>query len=636
MQRVSLLTKTKTLFSTIPLKAWLIGGGVFVALVYSFIFFVPKPVAFSYAEQTCVGQLVIAPGLQKSSSADFSLSFKDELRIGSVSLASTKVCFEPTASPKSGTKMVAMAPFDGLFARKHFSVDVPKAPSAKSSDIVGRTISTAEPLKITLTSPDIIHSYYLKVADKKADCTQGEEALTCEVAALALAHSSKYTVALHQRYKDTDMKLVEGAVETLRPLVLTASGVSEGQTIYDAPTSFSFTFDRPIDDSMITLQKIAGDQATDIPVTVTKEGSIATATFEKLARETQYRITVTQAIGDNGSSLEAPLVTNFTMSGGPKVTSASVGAHSVARNASIIVTFDQPIDPTTDIAKLARIEGVAGKVSKKSDTQLAFAIEGGDCTAFKLIVDKGIISASNGEPSKDGWTLNSRTICGTSWVIGSSVKGRAIVAYSFGSGANTILFTGGIHGSERSGYTTMQAWVEHLQAYGDIIPADKRVVIVPNTNPDGIAVGSRNNSNNVNLGRNFPTANWSASIQTTSGTLPQGGGTSPGSEPEAAALIKLTRQLKPRLAISYHAQGRLVGANKFADSVSIGDIYANTVGYKTMYYNAEAVMGYPMTGELEDWMGEEMNIPAILIELPSPSGNYLSTQMAALKKMLGV
>jgi hypothetical protein len=134
----------------------------------------------------------------------------------------------------------------------------------------------------------------------------------------------------------------------------------------------------------------------------------------------------------------------------------------------------------------------------------------------------------------------------------------------------------------------------------------------------------------------FPTANWSASIETTSGTLPTGGGTSPGSEPEAAALITLVRQLKPRLSISYHAQGRLVGANKFADSVSIGDIYSSTVGYKTMYYNAEAVMGYAMTGELEDWMGEEMNIPAILIELPAASGNYLNAQLPAIKKMFAI
>src|SRR5690606_23080087 len=102
------------------------------------------------------------------------------------------------------------------------------------------------------------------------------------------------------------------------------------------------------------------------------------------------------------------------------------------------------------------------------------------------------------------------------------------------------------------------------------------------------------------------------------------------------ALIKLTRQLRPRLEISFHAQGSLVGANKYRDSVRIGNIYAQTVGYRTMYYNAEEVMGYAMTGEYEDWMGEEMGIPAILIELPTHSGNYFWSQLPALTKMFNV
>ena len=100
--------------------------------------------------------------------------------------------------------------------------------------------------------------------------------------------------------------------------------------------------------------------------------------------------------------------------------------------------------------------------------------------------------------------------------------------------------------------------------------------------------------------------------------------------------MALTSQLHPRLEVSYHAQGSLVGANKYADSTTIGDIYASTVGYTTMYYDAEEVMGYPLTGEYEDWMGEQMTIPAILIELPSDYGNYLTSQLTAIKKMLSI
>ncbi len=198
------------------------------------------------------------------------------------------------------------------------------------------------------------------------------------------------------------------------------------------------------------------------------------------------------------------------------------------------------------------------------------------------------------------------------------------------------MFTGGIHGSEPSGYSTMQALVWYLQVNaGSVIPAGTQVVVVPNTNPDGIAKLSRNNVHNVNIDRNFPTANWKSDIDTSSGLIVNGGGTSAGSEPETQALMNLTRQLRPRLEVSFHAQGSLVGANKYSDSVAIGNIYSSTVGYGTMYYNAEDIMGgFAMTGEYEDWMGEEMNIPAILIELPTSSGNYINSQLTAITKMI--
>lgn len=619
---------------------WIIGGVLLaVAISYSFIFFTPKSVQFSYAQQSCTQQLVLAPDIQKFSSPEFDVRLDGAVRLGNVTLATTQVCFEPKQSPSHGKYTATIAPFGGFYASKRFAVEVPVAPVVRASEITGKTISPTQPLTMKLTSPDIIHDYRLKIADKQTACTQTKAELSCDIATLRLAHGTEYIAAVYQEFKGQETKVVEGDIETLLPLVLSSASIAGDQVVYDTPESFTLTFDRPVvsaDVALLQMGKTKEAGSKEVPVTSTMDGQTVTAAFAALDREASYQLIVKDAVANNGSSLAEPMVIPFTTSGGPKVSSVSVGAHSVARNARIIVTFDQPFDESVDIAKLAHIAGVAGSVSKQSATQLAFSIQGGDCTAFSLAIDKGLKSGSNDELSKEAWNFNTRTICGSSWAIGSSVQGRAIYAYSFGSGPATILFTGGIHGSERSAQQTMQAWVAHLQAYGDIVPAGKRVVIVPNTNPDGIAAGTRNNSRNVNLGRNFPTANWSASIETASGTLPTGGGTSPGSEPEAAALISLTQQLRPRLAISFHAQGRLVGANKFGDSVAIGSTYASTVGYQTMFYNAEAVMGYAMTGEYEDWMGEEMGIPAILIELPSQYGNYLSSQLTALKKMLAV
>jgi len=102
-------------------------------------------------------------------------------------------------------------------------------------------------------------------------------------------------------------------------------------------------------------------------------------------------------------------------------------------------------------------------------------------------------------------------------------------------------------------------------------------------------------------------------------------------------LINLTSQLNPRLEVSFHSQGRLVGANGYADSQSIGNTYASLVGYSTMFGGSEEdVMGYSITGEYEDWIGEQLGKPAILIELPSNSGNYFSSQQTALWRMVNL
>lgn len=632
----TVLLKTKNNLSKLPKRYWIIIGVLFAIIVaYCLVFFIPKSIQFSYASDNCVRQLVLFPGAQTLNSNEFDAEFKDTLVVAGQTVASTKLCIQPKQALEQGQVAAQLSPGGGWFAAKKFIISVPETPLARASDIVGQTISTAEPLTIQLSAADTLHRYDLQVAQKKTNCQQVDTQLACDIAELDLSQGVTYTVALYRSYNDVEYKLVEGRVETLDPLRVVKSSLKDGNTAYNKPKTFTFTFDRPVveaDVSLIATKPESGAIATSLAY----EDKKLTVSIEKdLAREAKFELTINRAVGDNGSSLAKPVVIAFATSGGPKVKSVSIGSHSVARNAQAIVTFDQPV-ADVDIAKFARVQGATGSVQRLSSTQLAFNLQAGDCDAFSLVIDKGLKGSSSGATSKDAWKLDSRTICGYSWTIGSSVQGRPITAYSFGSGATTILVTAGIHGSEPSSTSTIQAWVAYLRAYGNTIPSDKRVVIVPNANPDGIAAGTRYNSRNVNLGRNYPTDNWAANIQTSTGLVKNGGGKTAGSEPETKALIALTRQLRPRLEISFHAQGSLVGANKYRDSVTIGNIYAGAVGYRTMYYNAEAVMGYPMTGEYEDWMGEEMNIPAILIELPSTSGNFLDSQLPALRKMLAI
>ena len=613
-----------------PFWYW-IAGGLLLASVYACIFFTPKQVTLQFGQATCISQLALFPGIQKGISNDFSAKLE-----GGTSVASTKLCITPSSAPTEGTHTVAFAPLGGWFARKHVTVTVPATPAVKAQTLANQAISTVRPLEIPLTKRDIIYTYQLKVDDKSVPCSPHKEKslLQCDVSKLALKPDSTYAVTLDRQFQKAPAKtLISDTVTTLRPLGISKVSVENDQTVYTKISDFTITFDTPVAEVQAVLKEKDGTGRT---LRTEIHGTAATLkNGEELPRNKAYTLSITKAIGKNGSTLEKPYDVAFTVSGGPKVKSVSIGTSGIAQSGTITLTFDQPIQQDVDVARYISAKGLAATVRRTSDTQAQIAYKNANlCTPFTLTVTKGMRSASNDEKATEDWQFASRITCESSRIIGYSVKGRPLVAYTFGSGATTILFTGAIHGNEPSSYTTMMGWVAHLRQNGYKIPADKRVVIVPGVNPDGVASGARNNARNVNLDRNFPTANWKADIETASGIIKNGGGASALSEPEAKALATLTQQLRPRLEVSFHSQGRLVGANKFGDSVRIGTLYASTVGYKTMFNDAEAVMGYPMTGEYEDWMGETMNLPAILVELPSHSGNYVQSQLGALWKMV--
>lgn len=614
-----------------------LGTGTAGLLTLGLILIVPQNVPFSYAGNSCVSQFLLFPSMQSGGSDAFELTPTDTLKVGSFEYAATKVCATAKQAPQQGSHRASLGLLGGWFAAKQFSVDVPEAPVVRVDDFVGKQISTALPMKVPITTPDTVYTYSVRIADKSTVCKTDSAVLSCSVSDLGLEPDNEYMALLSRSFNGSDQTTIaEGKLKTLLPVALKQSSVEEASVLYDTRKDFQFTFDTPIQEGKAVLSYKNGDAQKQIVLTPQVNGdTITLMATEPLPRKNDFTLTLEQVIAQNGSTLEAPIVRTFKTSGGPQPAGVSVGTTGVAQNAQIVVTLDQPIKDSVDVAKFARVEGIPGSVAKRSATQLVYTLKGGLCQSFSLVLDKGVESGSNNEVS-EGWRFDARTVCGSSAVIGYSVQGRPIIAYYFGNGSKTVLFTGGIHGEERSAQQTMQAWADHLMTNAYKIPADKRVVVIPNLNPDGIARSSRNNVNNVNLGRNYPTANWTASIDTASGTLPTGGGTEPGSEPETKAIMAITRQLMPRLEVSFHAQGRLVGANKVADSVSIGSQYASTVGYSTMYNNAEEIMGYSITGEYEEWMGEQYGIPAILIELPSRQGNYLNSQLTALMNLLAV
>jgi murein peptide amidase A len=127
-------------------------------------------------------------------------------------------------------------------------------------------------------------------------------------------------------------------------------------------------------------------------------------------------------------------------------------------------------------------------------------------------------------------------------VIGTSVRGRPIVAWSFGPdrARRKVLVVGCIHGNECAGLAITTA-LRHAPR-----PRNVQLWIVPELNPDGTAADTRQNAHGVDLNRNFP-YRWQYIAAPTYYS-----GTHPISEPETRAAMALARRIRPAVTVTYH------------------------------------------------------------------------------------
>jgi len=631
----------KFLLSKISHKIWLVLlASLLAALLaasYIFFFVVPKNITFSYSDSNyCVDKIILLPDLSKQTGKqNFKLQVEGGVKIGSLYLFSNKVCITPVVSPSDGTSAVGYSPFGGPIFQSNYAVNV--GPKPKVSATLDQPVALTKPVEFVLDKPDNIFDYQLEVNDKTSKCKNVLYKISCEITSLNLKQGNKYPYKLVRTFSGkTPSIAIEGDISLLSPTTIIKSSIKADELIYSKPKTFTFeTNKKPISANVI-LEKIVDDKPVKVDSTIkVTETIIETSVINDLERESKYRLTVNKVEAEDGSLLEDSYITNFQTSGGPVVTGVNIDTSGIDANTKVVVTFDQTLSETQDISNLVSLVGGNATISR-SGNQIIFQLHSlPRCGQFSLNIGKGLNSQYD-IGSKNNWSYTSRINCRATQIIGYSVSGRPIIAYYYGTGSTTILFTGGIHGTEPSGRSTMLDWIYNLDSNAYKIPADRQVVIVPSVNPDGLATSTRYNANNVNIDRNFASTNWIADIDSSSGMVINGGGSVPMSEPETKALANLTASLQPRLEVSFHAQGRLVGANQRGDSIAIGNLYASSVGYNSMIGHAEATMGYSITGEYEDWAGEQYGTPAILIELPSSGGSYFWAHQSTLWKMVNI
>lgn len=611
----------------------ILGVAAGLLISYGLIFGISKQVAFSYSNQDCVRQLTILPGIMKQAGeSGYEVRFSEVVTAGSVPLVSFKTCFKSMNPPQPGTSSVAVSPFGSWFMAKRFSINVGEPPTATTADFVDKTLPVTRPVEISLTQPDDIFDYRLKIGDEEAICVHEAASLSCDIEPLGLAQGQDYEATLLRYFND---KLVEeiggGKITTLKALVLAGATVSEGQTIYDKPTSLRFEYDKTIATVKAELKQKNGETLEAVPIKTSSEGKTAIITPDaELKRNSQFVLTLKQVEADDGSALPVEQIINFTVSGGPKVTSINIGQTGVATGGTIVLTFDQEVANVDKLPELVTLKGITGSVTKSGD-RLIINYNAGLCVDFAITVKKGLESV-HGVAQTDDWSYAARTICYSIHTIGYSKQGRAINAFVFGSG-KTILYTGAIHGNEQSTRLLMNTWINELDANARSIPAGTRIVVIPSVNPDGVAANTRANANNVDLNRNFNVSDWKKDIVTPSNQpWPGGGGSAPNSEPETQALSAYTSALQPHLTMSYHSVGSYAIGNGCGSSGSLAATYAKMTGYANMT-GVGGAFGYEITGTYDDWICEKLGRQSVLIELASSSFSEFSRNRAALWAM---
>ncbi len=169
-----------------------------------------------------------------------------------------------------------------------------------------------------------------------------------------------------------------------------------------------------------------------------------------------------------------------------------------------------------------------------------------------VVLAAGLLAAAGGSPAVADDEPAPGGVVTTREVVGTSVRGRAIVAiHRAREGATrTVLVIGSIHGDEQAGLRVVRRLRdrEHL-------PADLDLWLVPTVNPDGTAADRRTNAHGVDLNRNFPYL-WHAGSRGLTWSGP-----TPLSEPESQALLALHRRLDPWLTLTFHQPLFGVGAN---------------------------------------------------------------------------
>jgi predicted deacylase len=227
---------------------------------------------------------------------------------------------------------------------------------------------------------------------------------------------------------------------------------------------------------------------------------------------------------------------------------------------------------------------------------------------------------------------------GLPFVIGTSVGGRPLEVFRFGTGPRELLIVAGIHGGyEWNTIALADELLEWLRAEPGRVPSEVTLFVLRSMNPDGEARShgyeGRANDNGVDLNRNWP-INWHLDWDRTYcwHYLPITAGDHPLSEPETAAVMRFILDHDFDGLISYHsaALGIFPGGSP-PDTAS--QRLALALSMVSGYRYPPRDYGCEYTGQFADWSISQ-GIPAVDVELTNHNDTDFEINVAVLQTFL--
>ncbi len=610
------------------------------ALTFGSIFLAPDSVAFSFNSQTCVTKPSLFPGVNSPKPGSiFDLEQVPDFSFGTTPVYSSKTCIHLKQQPDEliTEQLVIKTPL-GLATT--IEVNTPILPKLVETDAIDPNISGANGMLFKLNIVDTTFDYALEINGQNLGCNVNDSEIWCPFNDMGFTQGTLYPYSLKRLFAETTPTTIYSAsAQTSEPIAIAPAAPKNDETILTPIQAITLSTNKPIKSlDEVSLQTSSG---VPVPFQTTSNGTTITITAnDPLTRESSFTLTIALAQAVDSGYLAAPFTLTFHTSGGPKVTGINIPKVAVPLSSQLVITTDIDLLAEQNIAAIINVTAGGTKLNtdvaiNRNKIIVTPTSTLPKCTEFTVALSAGSVSVY-GIGGSQAWTYTARSICHEKITIGGSFAGRGITAYKFGSGNKTTLFIGGLHGSEKSSVRTLEAWVNDLEAQIQRIPADKTIIVIPNTNPDGYSLGSRTNARGIDLNRNFPSNDWSSDVYQPGGVLlPGGGGASALSEPESSALALYIQSVSPEVVLTYHAVARTVIYNGSGNSANLANLYAQKSGFNVSSSDQEdGIFNYATTGELETWLHDSLNVPTLLIENATMSSNELPKQSPAMWAMV--